>query len=131
MGGTTGTPHTHPNYDPVTVDLDVGLVVLDSVAPVSGPYPTLPNAGFLGELKRSGDIGDDTFVAVGYGGVTGSPPPIIEFDLFRRFATSPYQGVTQNNLHLMQNPNVDDSGAPASATPAAPTSGRTPWSWWR
>jgi secreted trypsin-like serine protease len=109
-GGTTGTPHTHPNYNPLTLALDVGVVVLDSAAPVAGPYPTLPDAGFLGDLKRSGEIRDDSFVAVGYGGVTGFPPPVIEFDLVRRFATSPYRGLTRNNLHLLQNPNVNDAG---------------------
>jgi secreted trypsin-like serine protease len=109
-GGTTGTPHTHPDYNPRTLALDVGVVVLDSAAPVAGPYPTLPDAGFLGELKRSGEIRDDSFVAAGYGGVTGFPPPVIEFDLVRRFATSPYRGLTRNNLLLLQNPNVNDAG---------------------
>jgi secreted trypsin-like serine protease len=109
-GGITGTPHTHPDYNPRTLSLDVGVVVLDSAAPVAGPYPTLPDVGFLSDLKRSGEIRDDTFVAAGYGGVTGFPPPVIEFDLVRRFATSPYRGLTLNNLHLLQNPNVDDAG---------------------
>jgi secreted trypsin-like serine protease len=109
-GGTTGTPHTHPNYNPRTIALDVGVVVLDSPAPVSGPYPTLPDAGFLSDLKRTGEIRGDSFVAAGYGGNTQFPPPIIEFDLVRRFATSFYRGLTLNNLHLIQNPNVNDAG---------------------
>jgi len=110
MGGITGTPYTHPDYNSLNLQLDVGVVVLDSPAPVSGPYPTLPDVGFLSDMKRSGEIQGDTFLAVGYGGVTGFPPPIIEFDLLRRLAISPYQGLTRNSLHLMQNPNVDDSG---------------------
>jgi secreted trypsin-like serine protease len=110
MGGTTGIPHTHPNYNPRTIALDVGVVVLDSPAPVAGPYPTLPDAGFLTDLKRSGEIRGDSFVAAGYGGVTKFPPSVIEFDLIRRFATSFYRGLTHNNLHLIQNPNVNDAG---------------------
>jgi secreted trypsin-like serine protease len=110
VGGTTGTPHTHPGYNPRTVELDVAVVELDWPAPVAGPFPTLPGQGFLTELKRTGQIRDDTFVAVGYGGVPGFPPSVIEFDLFRRFAISPYQGLNRNNLHLQQNPNVDDAG---------------------
>jgi hypothetical protein len=42
--------------------------------------------------------------------VNGSPPPVITFDLIRRFVDSDYGSLTQNNLHLQQNPNVADGG---------------------
>ena len=109
--GTTGVTYTHPDYNSNTLDNDVAVVVLDAAAPVAGPYPTLPGERMLNRLKRDHEIQNDTFVAVGYGGVTGFPPPVIEFDLIRRFAATPYGGLTQNNLHLQQNPNAAGGGA--------------------
>ena len=61
-------------------------------------------------MKRNHEIQDDSFVTVGYGGVPTFPPPIIEFDLLRRFASTPYAGLTRNNLHLHQNPNPAGAG---------------------
>jgi secreted trypsin-like serine protease len=101
--GLSGTPHTHPAYNPNTLDNDVAVVVLDEPVNLGG-YPTIASRGFLSELKATHEIQDDVFVAVGYGGVTGSPPPVITFDLVRRYSHSPYGGLTQNNLHLRQNP---------------------------
>ncbi len=109
-GGSVGTPITHPGYHPATLANDVAVVVLDGPAGVGGPFPVLPAVGMLGDLKRAHEIQDDSFVAVGYGGVPSFPPPIIEFDLVRRFASSPYQGLTRNNLHLNQNPNPSGAG---------------------
>jgi len=108
--GLAGATHTSPHYNPRTISNDVGVVVLQSPAPYGGPYPSLPTVGLLSQMKADHEIQDDSFVAVGYGGVTGFPPPIIEFDLIRRIASSPYGGLTRNNLHLQQNPNVDDAG---------------------
>jgi secreted trypsin-like serine protease len=108
--GATGTPFTHPAYNPRTIDNDVAVVVLDAPGSVPGPYPDLPPEGFLSERKRSKETKDDVFVAVGYGGVPGFPPPNIDFDLLRRFATSDYGGLTPQNLHLQQNPNPSEAG---------------------
>ena len=108
--GTVGTPMTHPDYDPRTLNNDVAVVVLDVGAGVAGPYPVLPSEAILSQMKHDHEIQDDSFVAVGYGGVPTFPPPIIEFDLLRRFASSPYAGLTRNNLHLHQNPNPAGAG---------------------
>ena len=108
--GAVGTPVTHPDYNPNTLSNDVGVVVLDGPAGIAGPYPALPTEGLLGQMKAGHEIQDEWFTAVGYGGVTGFPPPIIEFDLVRRFAESPYQGLTRNNLHVNQNPNPSGAG---------------------
>jgi secreted trypsin-like serine protease len=107
--GISGTPFTHPDYNPNTVDNDVGVVVLDQPVILS-EYPTIVGEGFLSDLKASHEIQDDTFVAVGYGVQTGFPPPTEIVDLLRRFSVSPYGGLTQNNLHLQQNPNSTGGG---------------------
>jgi secreted trypsin-like serine protease len=110
QGGFEGTPFTHPDFNPNTLTNDVGIVELDTAPNVTSTFPRLPSEGFLSRLKAQHKIQDDTFVAVGYGGVTQSPPPIITFDLIRRNAESPYGGLTRNNLHLQQNPNPGDAG---------------------
>lgn len=107
--GLPGTPHTHPAYNPNTVANDVGVVILDDRVALP-EYPSIVGEGFLTELKAAHEIQDDSFVAVGYGGVTQFPPPIIEFDLIRRFSESPYGGLTRNNLHLQQNPVATGAG---------------------
>jgi secreted trypsin-like serine protease len=110
QGGFIGTPVTHPAFNANTLANDVGVVRLASTPNVTSTFPTLPSAGFLSRLKRQHRIQDDTFVAVGYGGVTQFPPPNITFDLVRRNAESPYGSLTRNNLHLQQNPNPDGAG---------------------
>ena len=107
--GVTGTPHTSPSYNPNTLSNDVGVVVLDDPVQLAR-YPTLAPEGFLSELKRAHELKGATFVAVGYGGVPGFPPPNISFDLLRRFTRTPYAGLTRNNLHLQQNPNPSGAG---------------------
>lgn len=107
--GLAGTPHTHPDYNGNTLANDVGLVILEESVILS-EYPVIASEGFLGDLKASHEIKKDVFVAVGYGGVTGFPPPVITFDLVRRYAESPYRGLTRNNLHLHQNPKATGSG---------------------
>ena len=66
QGGIEGTPFTHPNFNPRTLDNDVAVVELDADANVPGPYPTLPDQGFLSRLKRQHELRNDTFVAVGF-----------------------------------------------------------------
>lgn len=105
-GGVPGTPHTNPAYNPLTLRNDVSVVVLDETVNLGVTLPVLADEGFLTEMKAEGEIKDDEFRAVGYGGseTPGSPPPILTFDLKRRFVDSPYAGLTHNNLHLQQNP---------------------------
>ena len=68
QGGIVGVPHTHPDFNPNTLENDVAVVVLTRAPNVGGPYPVLPSQGFLSRLKRTHQIQDDRFVAVGYGG---------------------------------------------------------------
>lgn len=66
-GEASGTPYTHPQYDPNAFYLhDLGVVVLDQ--PVAAPaYGALPSLNQLDGLK-SGKVKQDTsFTAVGYG----------------------------------------------------------------
>jgi secreted trypsin-like serine protease len=110
QGGFEGTPFTHPGFNPNTLANDVGVVELDTEPNVTSTFPRLPGEGFLSRLKRQHEIQDDSFVAVGYGGVTQFPPPNITFDLIRRNAESPYGSLTRNNLHLQQNPVPSGAG---------------------
>jgi secreted trypsin-like serine protease len=107
--GISGTPFTHPDFNPNTLNNDVGVIVLDEPV-LLDEYPTIVGEGSLSDLKTSHEIQDDTFVAVGYGVQTGFPPPTQIVDLLRRFSVSPYGGLTQNNLHLQQNPNATGGG---------------------
>jgi secreted trypsin-like serine protease len=108
--GVTGTPFTHPQFNPNNLDNDVAVVVLDRNVRRDG-YPVLTTQGFLSELKAAGEIADDTFLVVGYGGSSNSDHPgDLTFDLFRRFVTSEYAGLTQQQLHLDQNPQTGGGG---------------------
>jgi len=78
-------------------------VVLDQAVRLS-QYPVLAPEGFLSQLKAAHEIQDDTFVNVGYGLLDGWPPPNLQDNEDRWQSTSPYQGLTQNNLHLLGNP---------------------------
>ena len=108
--GVTGTPVTHPQFNSNKLDNDVAVVLLDRSVRL-GTYPVLTAKGFLSDLKASGEIADDTFLAVGYGGSSNSEHPgDLTFDLFRRFVTSEYAGLTQQQLHLDQNPQTGGGG---------------------
>jgi secreted trypsin-like serine protease len=100
--GILGTTYTHPDYNPNTLENDVGVVVLDKTVRLR-EYPVLAPEGFLSDLKASGEIQDDTFVNVGYGLLNASKPPNLVDNESRWYSTSPYQGLTQGNLHLLQN----------------------------
>ena len=107
--GVLGTPHTNPLYNPKTLDNDASVVVLST--PVSlGTYPVLPHEGLLSELKAAHEIQDDVFANVGYGVLNGSPPPILLDNEDRWYSTSPYGGLTQNNLHLHGNHQATGQG---------------------
>ena len=66
-GEASGTPYTHPEYDPNAFYLhDLGVVVLDEPV-VASTYGALPSLDQLDALK-SGKVKQDTFfTAVGYG----------------------------------------------------------------
>ena len=103
-GACRGPAH-EPNYNPLTLANDVSVVEL--VHPILGvTLPSLAEEGLLTELKRAHEIREDEFRAVGDGGseTPGEPPPVLTFDLLRRFVDSPYGSLNRNNLHLQQNP---------------------------
>lgn len=63
----TGTPYTHPSYNPDAFYLyDLGVVVLDQPVEME-TYGTLPDLGVIDELATARGVKDVTFEAVGYG----------------------------------------------------------------
>jgi secreted trypsin-like serine protease len=107
--GILGATYTHPDFNPNTLDNDVGVVVLRKAVNLA-EYPVLAPEGFLSDLKAEGEIQDDTFVAVGYGLLEGFPPSTQTDNESRWFSTSPYGGLTQNSLHLQGNTNATGQG---------------------
>jgi hypothetical protein len=66
-GDASGTPYTHPQYDPNRFFYrDLGIVVLDTPHPM-GAYGQLPQQDQLDALKTARGQMDVTFTAVGYG----------------------------------------------------------------
>ena len=66
-GDATGTPYTHPEYDPNAFFLhDLGVVVLNEPIELS-EYGVLPQLNQLDSLERQRGRLDVTFTAVGYG----------------------------------------------------------------
>jgi hypothetical protein len=66
-GDVSGTPYTHPQYDPNAFYLyDLGVVVLDEPM-VIGEYGVLPELNVLDQMARRRGKQDVTFTAVGYG----------------------------------------------------------------
>jgi secreted trypsin-like serine protease len=109
--GILGDPVTSPSYNPNTLSNDVAVVVLDASVSLS-EYPTIVEQGFLTMQKRHNGLKGAWFTAVGYGGTEGWPPPNLQFEepLLRRYSTSPYGGLTRNNLHLQSNPMATGMG---------------------
>lgn len=69
-GEVSGTPYTHPQYNPSAFFLfDLGVVVLDSPV-VMSQYGALPSLNFLDTLKPGKR---STFTAVGYGAQESFP----------------------------------------------------------
>jgi hypothetical protein len=101
--GISGTPYTHPDFNPNTLDNDVGIVVLDQRVNLRD-YPKVASEGFLTELKASQEIQDDIFVAVGYGVQTGFPPPNPD-----RRPQAPFLGVALRWPHAEQPPPPTES----------------------
>lgn len=66
-GQASGTPYTHPQYNPNAFFLyDLGVVVLNAPVPKSA-YGALPQLNVLDNLKTQRGKQDVTFTAVGYG----------------------------------------------------------------
>jgi len=66
-GDASGTPYTHPNYNPNAFYLfDLGVVVLDAPYPMA-TYGVLPGLNVLDTLAKRRGLQDVTFTAVGYG----------------------------------------------------------------
>jgi hypothetical protein len=108
-----GTYHVNPNYGHDNSDLnDVAVIVLDE--PILGVTPAaLPTAGLLDELKASGSLKGQPFVAVGYGSVrddkTGGPHALY-WEGARRFVSGTYSALTNGWLKISMNPSTGDGG---------------------
>lgn len=55
------------------------------------------------EVPRQSPIPISLRAVLGYGLLDGWPPPNLQDNEDRWYSTSPYRGLTQNNLHLLQN----------------------------
>jgi hypothetical protein len=86
-GDATGTPYTHPGYDPNAFYLrDLGMVVLDEEdAQTRSTYGALPTLDQLDALARQRGKQTTTFTAVGYG-LQRINPVFIERSLTRMLA---------------------------------------------
>jgi len=117
----TGTPTTYivesasidPNYNHTASDPhDIAVLVL--VEAVTGITPaTLPTANLLDEMRASGELKNQPFIAVGYGTVrdekTGAPP-VLNLDGMRRYTTGTFSALTQSWIKISANPATDDGG---------------------
>ncbi len=115
---------THPDFRPARDpgDLganphmnDVGVVILKE--PIYDvPLATLPEGGFLDDLKAAGLLrepseGGERFTVVGYGSTLDWPPPeSVAGDGWRRFAETEYLTSTQSWLFTLQNPATGNGG---------------------
>jgi hypothetical protein len=85
-GEVSGTPYTHPLYNPNAFFLaDVGVVVLDAPVTVSR-YGQLPALNSLEALARQRGLQSTSFRAVGYG-LQRINPVFVERQLIRMAAT--------------------------------------------
>lgn len=67
QGQVSGTPHTHPQYDPNAFYLyDLGVVVLDAPFPMAA-YGALPRQDVLDAMAVARGTKNVSFTAVGYG----------------------------------------------------------------
>jgi len=82
----TGTPYTHPDYDPDRFFYrDLGVVVLDAPGVTKDEYGVLPTLNQLDTLKTRRGKQDVMFTAVGYG-LQKINPVFIEQELTRMVA---------------------------------------------
>jgi len=84
-GEVSGTPYTHPQYDPNAFYLyDLGVVVLDEPYELD-EYGVLPELDVLDKMATKRGQQDVTFTAVGYG-LQRINPVFVESDLTRMYA---------------------------------------------
>lgn len=102
-----------PNYNHTWSDPhDLAVLILGGE--VTGITPAvLPPLGLLDEMKASGELKNQQFVAVGYGTVrddkTGAPP-VLSLDGVRRYTTGNFSALTQSWLKISKNPATGDGG---------------------
>lgn len=106
---------THPDYNwgPTSNPHDVGALVL--AQPVEGIDPaTLPDEGFLKELKKDGQLRQGSagakFTVVGYGATLDWPPPDTYYEDKRQSAESEFQALLKSWLLMSQNQATGDGG---------------------
>ena len=106
---------THPDYDwgATSNPHDVGALIL--AEPVEGITPaTLPDQGFLDDLKAEGLLGRGQdkakFTVVGYGGTLNWPPPDIVYDDMRQVAQSEFRALLHAWLRMSQQSVTGDGG---------------------
>jgi secreted trypsin-like serine protease len=105
---------THPDYGISRSNPhDVGVLILEESVTDIEPA-TLPEEGFLDELKKEGELrqGSDgaDFTVVGYGGTLDWPPPAVTYEDQRQYAVSEYQSLLKSWLRLSQNKATGDGG---------------------
>lgn len=115
--GIEGTPFTHPEYR--FPDNDVAVVVLEEEVLLS-TYPVLPTERLLSEMKAAHEIQDDTFVNVGFGVLNAPKPPGVLPNEDRYWSTSPYSGLTKNNLRLLMTHRATGQGGTCGGDSGGP-----------
>jgi secreted trypsin-like serine protease len=107
---------THPDYwwGPTSNPRDVAILVLAEPVPDDITPATLPEEGFLDQLRDEGKLkhGQERakFTLVGYGATLNHPPPDIYYEDQRQFAESEFRALLKSWLRMSQNQATGDSG---------------------
>ena len=109
-----GTYHLNPSFGHDNGDLH-DAAVIELVGPIGNITPaSLPPAGLLDEMKASGALKGQPFVAVGYGAVRDDKTGgfhALYWEGARRFTTGSYSALTRSWLKISMNPSTGDGGA--------------------
>lgn len=115
-----GTPSheqiKHPDYylfRPRSNNYDVGALAFDESFEGITPA-TLPDEGFLNDLKATKALGvESKFTVVGYGCTVDWPPPVINYldSFIRRYAESSYRALLPAWLRLSIHQATGDAGS--------------------
>jgi secreted trypsin-like serine protease len=112
---------THPGFNPRTLENDLGIALL--ARPAAGIAPAeLPPVGLLDRMKDAGTLDDASFTTVGYGlsATFKEGPRAYSWDGVRRASTSPFAGLTQHSLVLLQNNDATEEGGACFGDSGAP-----------